>query len=244
MNKKKFPKAIRPTVADTSGVGPKLDATAPDTTAPARPADSHDPEGKSEATMAKKTAGPVEPGKYASIGAKETALPDPEGRRASAVKLVERFSLWSGAAGLIPVPFVDLAAVGGLQIQMLRRISQIYRVPFSENRGKALIASLAGSMIPASSGIGAASIIKGVPVVGTIVSGFLMPALSASATYAIGMVFIQHFTSGGTLLDFNPPHYREFIKAQKELWSNQSGAASTASKRIPTSQLAARHELT
>jgi hypothetical protein len=29
-------------------------------------------------------------------------------------------------------------------------------------------------------------------------------------------VFIQHFASGGTLLDFNPPDYREFIKAQKE----------------------------
>ena len=141
--------------------------------------------------------------------AKETTSPDaaemnPEGRRASAVKLVERFSLWSGAAGLIPVPFVDLAAVGGVQIQMLRRISQIYSVPFSENRGKALIASLAGSMIPVSSAIGAASIIKSVPVVGTVISAIAMPALSAGATYAIGMVFIQHFASGGTLLDFNP----------------------------------------
>jgi hypothetical protein len=29
-------------------------------------------------------------------------------------------------------------------------------------------------------------------------------------------VFIQHFASGGTLLDFNPPDYREFIKAQQE----------------------------
>jgi hypothetical protein len=29
------------------------------------------------------------------------------------------------------------------------------------------------------------------------------------------MAFIQHFASGGTLLDFNPPDYREFIKAQK-----------------------------
>ena len=153
--------------------------------------------------------------------AEETTSPgaaDPDGRRATAVKLVERFSLWSGAAGLIPVPFVDLAAIGGVQIQMLRRISQIYGVPFSENRGKALIASLAGSMIPVSSGIGAASLIKGVPIVGTVISAFAMPALSAGATYAIGMVFIQHFASGGTLLDFNPQQYREFVKAQKELW--------------------------
>jgi len=142
----------------------------------------------------------------------------PERRRAMAMKLVERFSLWSGAAGLIPVPFVDLAAVGGVQIQMLRRISQIYDVPFTENRGKSIIAGLAGSMIPASSGIGAASMVKGIPIVGTAVGAIAMPVLSAGATYAIGMAFIQHFASGGTLLDFKPGSYHEFIKAQKEMW--------------------------
>lgn len=148
-------------------------------------------------------------------GAAEATL---ESRRAAAVKLVERFSLWSGAAGLIPLPLVDLAAVGGVQVRMLSRISQIYGVPFSENRGKALIAGLAGSMVPVSSAIGAASIIKGVPLFGIVVSAFAMPAMSAGATYAIGMVFIQHFASGGTLLDFNAGDYREFLKAQREKW--------------------------
>jgi len=165
--------------------------------------------------------------KTASPGATGTAA---DGRRASAMKMVERFSVWSGVAGIIPVPFVDLAAVGGVQIQMLRRISKIYGVPFSENRGKSLIASLAGSMIPASSGMGVASIMKSVPVVGTAVSGILMPAFSAGATYAIGMAFIQHFASGGTLLDFKPSDYRELIKAQKERWSARSKAARAAKK--------------
>jgi uncharacterized protein (DUF697 family) len=149
-------------------------------------------------------------------------MPQPDDRRAAALKLVERFSLWSGAAGLIPMPLVDLAAVGGVQVRMLSRISQIYDVPFSENRGKALIASLAGSMIPVSSAIGAASLIKGVPLFGSVVSAFAMPAMSAGATYTIGMVFIQHFASGGTLLDFNPVDYREFLKAQREKWSGRS----------------------
>ena len=38
-----------------------------------------------------------------------------------------------------------------------------------------------------------------------------MPALSAGATYAIGMTFIEHIVSGGTLLDFNPRNNREFF---------------------------------
>ena len=149
----------------------------------------------------------------------------PEHRDEMASKLVERYALWSGVAGLIPMPFIDAVAVGGIQIQMVRRLSQIFGVPFSENRGKALIAALAGSMIPATSGIGAASALKIVPFFGMLVSGFVMPVLSAGATYAIGKAFIQHFASGGTLLDFNPPDYREFIKTQKEMWNSRHGGS-------------------
>ena len=158
-----------------------------------------------------------------------TAASTPETREEMASKLVDRFALWSGVAGLIPVPLVDVATVGGLQIQMVRRISQIYDVDFSENRGKALIASLAGSLIPATSGIGAASMLKAVPIIGTIAGGFVMPVLSAGATYAIGKAFIQHFATGGTLLDFNPPDYREFIRAQRDMWDSRRKGRSAKS---------------
>jgi uncharacterized protein (DUF697 family) len=161
--------------------------------------------------------------------------PGAENRDEVASKLVDRFALWSGVAGLIPVPIVDAVAVGGLQIQMVRRISQIYDVAFSDNRGKAVIASLAGSMIPTTSGIGAASLLKAVPVLGTIASGFVMPVLSAGATYAIGKAFIQHFASGGTLLDFNPPDYREFIRTQREMWDSRSKGASRSARSSQSS---------
>jgi uncharacterized protein (DUF697 family) len=160
----------------------------------------------------------------------------PEQRTEFANRLVDRFAIWSGVAGLIPVPVVDVFAVGGLQLQMVRRLSQVYGVPFSENSGKAIIASLAGSMIPSASGIGAASTLKFVPVIGTITAGFVMPALSAGATWAIGKAFIQHFESGGTLLDFHAPDYREFVRAHKEMWDSRatpsgggSGATATSS---------------
>ena len=154
----------------------------------------------------------------------------PEQRHETAAKLVDRFSLWSGVGGLIPLPFVDVLAVGGLQLQMLRRLSQLYDVQFSENRGKALIASIAGTMIPVTSGMGAASALKGVPILGMIASAFVMPVLSAGATYAIGRAFVQHFESGGTLLDFNPPDYKEFIKAQKEMWDSRTKRSSAGAQ--------------
>ncbi len=153
-----------------------------------------------------------------------------EERDALAAKLVDRFAMWSGAAGLIPVPLVDVVTVAGVQLQMVRRLSQLYGVPFSDNRGKSIIASLAGSMIPATSGMGAASVLKSIPVIGTSIAALTMPALSAGATYAIGKVFIQHFSSGGTLLDFNPPDYREFIRVQRDKWNSRSRAAPDAAQ--------------
>jgi uncharacterized protein (DUF697 family) len=67
-----------------------------------------------------------------------------------ASRLVDRFAIWSGVAGLVPVPILDAVAVGGVQVQMLRRLSQIYEVPFFENRGKSLIAALAGALAPST----------------------------------------------------------------------------------------------
>jgi uncharacterized protein (DUF697 family) len=172
-------------------------------------------------------AGSKDPG---ATGSATTGMTDQE-RDEVASKLVDRFSLWSGAAGLIPIPLVDMAAVGGVQLQMLRRLSEIYGVPFSENRGKSIIASLAGAVIPASTAtttaVGVGSLVKSFPGVGTAIGALTMPVFSAGATYVIGKVFIQHFASGGTLLDFNPPDYREFIKAQKEKFAARSAASSS-----------------
>jgi uncharacterized protein (DUF697 family) len=173
----------------------------------------------------------------ASVETSSTASAAAEPRNEVASRLVDRFAIWSGVAGIIPMPIIDVVAVGGLQVQMLRRLSQIYEVPFSENRGKALIAALAGALVPTTSGIGAFSLLKAVPFVGTIVGGFVTPVLSAGATYGIGKAFIQHFESGGTLLDFNPPDYRDFVKSHKEMWDSRSkssggsttGAAATRS---------------
>jgi hypothetical protein len=115
--------------------------------------------------MVQKPPASVSPEQSEAIATTGSTMSEPtetttERRDEVASKLVGRFAIWSGVAGLIPVPVIDAVAVGGLQIQMLRRLSQIYGVAFSENRGKALIASLAGSMIPTTSGIGAENYLR------------------------------------------------------------------------------------
>jgi uncharacterized protein (DUF697 family) len=201
MNKKKLPKAIRPAAKKPAGEATRASRAASD-----------DPE--------KISRSPARVGVTA-----DTSNGD---RRSRATKVVERFSCWSGVAGLLPVPFVDLAAVGVLQIQMVRLISRVYDVPFSENRGKALVAGIAGTIIPVSTGVGMASVIKGIPIVGTAIGALATPALAMAATYAIGKVFIQHFASGGTLLDFEPPNYREFITREMQAHLGRSSKPKSA----------------
>ena len=121
-----------------------------------------------------------------AIGSVTTETTD-ESRDEAASKLVDRFSLWSGAAGLIPLPIVDIAAVGGVQLEMLRRLSDIYGVPFVENRGKSLIAEPGGIGAPRQhrdnhrdGGDQRAQEHSGI---GTAISAFTMPVFSAGATY-------------------------------------------------------------
>jgi uncharacterized protein (DUF697 family) len=202
MNKKKLPKAIRPTAKKPATESPRATRAA-------------------TADSVKASSARVKAGAIADAPAND--------RRSRATKVVERFSFWSGVAGLLPIPFVDLAAVAAVQIQMLRLISRVYDVPFSENRGKALIAGLFGTVIPVSTGVGMASVVKSIPIAGTAVGALATPALAVAATYAIGMVFIQHFASGGTLLDFEPPNYREFIR--REMQSHLGRSSKTTSAR-------------
>lgn len=176
--------------------------------------------------MAKEHTEPTPPAEsHSSHETDAHSAETPQDRTAEATKLVERFATWAGAAGLIPVPLIDLVVVGGLQLQMLRRLSHIYDVPFAENRGKALITALVGAVIPTSSGLGAAEFLKFIPVVGSALGALVTPALAAGLTYGIGKVFIKHFESGGTLLDFNPPDYREFLKGQRDMWISRKKAS-------------------
>jgi uncharacterized protein (DUF697 family) len=137
-------------------------------------------------------------------------------RDQTAANLVERYTAWAAAAGVVPIPVVDVAAVGGVQVKMLRELAKIYDVEFSENLGKSVIGTLLGSIVPAgvasAASMGVMSALKFVPLVGTAIASIAMPACSAAATYALGKVFILHFASGGTLLDFNPKEYREFMR--------------------------------
>lgn len=138
-----------------------------------------------------------------------------------ALKTVKNYMWWSMGAGLIPVPFVDIIAVTGVQMKMLADLSRIYGIEFQESRGKAVIGSLVGSVVPSSLSFGSlGSLLKSVPVLGALVGAPSMVLFCGASCYALGKVFIQHFESGGTFLDFEPEKVRAHFQNKFEEGKN------------------------
>jgi uncharacterized protein (DUF697 family) len=135
----------------------------------------------------------------------------------AAEQIIKHNVLWGVGAGVIPLPLLDAAATAAVQIKMLRELANLYQVPFREDRIKNICTSLlAGLGAPAVGAITAVTALKFVPVIGPLVGILAFPASSAAFTFAVGKVFVQHFASGGTFLDFDPKTVREHFAKQFE----------------------------
>ncbi len=160
---------------------------------------------------------------------------NPLTRSERGIALTKRYMLWTAGGGLIPIPLLDVATIMGIQIKMISDLSDIYEIPFSENRVKNIIYPLVTSLGIAPLGAGlVSSLFKVIPVVGYAVGAMSLPLMASALTYATGRVFVSHFESGGTLLDFDPEKMREyykkeFVAGQKIAGNLDSGSPDSAS---------------
>lgn len=148
------------------------------------------------------------------------ALPPPESpalpREQQAQALVKRYMGWAAGAGVLPMPGVDLAAITAVQLRMLAKLSALYGVPFREEAGRSVIGTLLSTLVEYTFSGHVAWALKAVPVAGTLLGLAALPAFAAATTYALGRVFIAHFESGGTFLEFDPQKMREHFRAEFE----------------------------
>jgi uncharacterized protein (DUF697 family) len=124
-------------------------------------------------------------------------------RLARAHSLAQNYVLASAGIALVPVPLVDLVGLMALQVKLVHGLAKHYDVPFKENAVRSLLASLLSGASSTLLVKGFASLAKALPVLGTLAGGGGIAVSSASVTYAVGEAFIQHFESGGTLLNFD-----------------------------------------
>jgi uncharacterized protein (DUF697 family) len=166
-----------------------------------------------------KAAGAAAPVETVSVETIEIVL-TPAERLEKADALVKTYAKWAAAGGLVPVPMLDFAAVAAVQIRMLEKLSHLYGVTFKENIGKELIATLVATSLPynvaAGTAISFSAFIRFVPVVGQLFGLAILPAFAGASTFALGRVFIKHFESGGTFLDFDLDAAKSSFKSEVE----------------------------
>ncbi len=115
-------------------------------------------------------------------------------RDSAANAIVRREMLLAVGAGLVPIPWLDMAAIAGVQLKMVGELAANYGVPFSESRGKAMIGALLGSVIPGQLTAGfLGAVLKMIPFVGMAT----VPALASATTFALGKVFLRSTSPRG-----------------------------------------------
>jgi uncharacterized protein (DUF697 family) len=149
-----------------------------------------------------------------------------------AERIIRNHMLTAMGVGLIPFPVVDMVGITGVQLNMLRRLSNTYEIPFADHKVKNILTSLVGggSVLPLGGAL--MSFVKIIPIVGQAIGAVTMPAAAGAVTYAVGKVFHQHFASGGTFLTFDPDKVREYyaqmLEEGKAVAAKAKAAVSTA----------------
>lgn len=137
-----------------------------------------------------------------------------EDRIKKAEDIIKNHVMVAMGIGTVPVPIVDFVGLTTTQMNMIRKLAQLYKIEFSKDIVKSSIISLLGGYMAIPTAIGFASLIKFIPIIGQSAGAVSMTLTGAGTTYAVGQVFINHFESGGTFLDFDHKKAKEYFGEQ------------------------------
>lgn len=138
--------------------------------------------------------------------------------------IIERHAVTAMGAGLVPIPIVDLVAVTGIQVSMIKKLSDLYGVEFSKNKTKNIVSALIGGSIPAFTALPMVSLFQAVPVIGWGLGASSMSILSGASTYAVGRVFNKHFSTGGSISNLDADKASSYMKEQYKQGKDKVGA--------------------
>lgn len=118
-------------------------------------------------------------------------------------KLINSATKWAAAATCIPVNGLDLAALAGVQANLIVNISALYGEKPSKYVVSGVISTLLATLLPSyGAQLTVPVLLKWIPF-GNLVGIATMAGFGAAATYAVGKVFVDHYENGGTFADFS-----------------------------------------
>lgn len=125
------------------------------------------------------------------------------------------FSSLAATAGAIPIPWVDLLIVPGIQTRMIYHLAKLYGQPLEGQRFLELAGTLGLGMLMRQA---AREVVKFIPWVGSVAGA----ALAGSATFALGKAFCYYYQSvhKGHVprADELKQHYQQELARAETLW--------------------------
>jgi uncharacterized protein (DUF697 family) len=139
-----------------------------------------------------------------------------------AVPVILGYSSMAATAGAVPVPFLDLFLLPGIQSRMVTHLAKLYGQPMSAERFKEVAASL-GIGILARQAV--REVVKFIPYVGSVAGA----AVAWASTYALGRAFCYYYEAvcEGHVPDANAlkKFYHDQYAAAETRWSQDKVAA-------------------
>jgi uncharacterized protein (DUF697 family)/predicted GTPase len=136
----------------------------------------------------------------------------------------------AAAAGAVPVPFLDLVLIPGIQSQMIHHLARFYGQPLDAKRFTE-IASTLGLGILVRQGV--REVAKFIPVVGSLAGA----ALAGASTFALGKAFCYYYRSVHEGHVPNPADLRGYYEEQfakaEAAWRRRESVGQTPPEGTP-----------
>jgi uncharacterized protein (DUF697 family) len=162
----------------------------------------------------------------------ETSAPalTPAERLNTGMHLIKNHSIAAMGIGVLPAPGLDLIALTGIQLNLVRKLGEMYGHKLSDHLGTKLIGSLLTGYLPLAIAAPVASVLKFIPGVGIAAGVLAQSTLAGATTYGVGKLFLDHFESNGSFLDFDAAKMKEKFKEKAEEGKDFLKKATTGSK--------------
>jgi uncharacterized protein (DUF697 family) len=134
------------------------------------------------------------------------------------------YSTLAATAGAIPIPWVDLLILPGIQTQMIYHLARFYGQPLTATRFLELASTLGLGMVVRQA---IREVVKLIPVVGSVAGG----AMAGASTFALGKAFCYYYSAVHQGHVPRPEdlrrYYREQLKLAEHAWSSAKAKAAT-----------------
>jgi uncharacterized protein (DUF697 family) len=126
------------------------------------------------------------------------------------------YSVLAASAGAIPIPWLDLLILPGIQMRLIRHLAELYGQPLTGERFAELASALGLGLMVRQAG---RELVKFIPILGSVAGGIL----AGASTFALGKAFCYYYSAVHQGHVPKPEdirrYYREQLERAERAWS-------------------------